>query len=77
MALRFQQLNPGGCRTYLVGRQGVKEVAQATATKLAEPGAAVLATACPQCTRVLEEGMKKVKPEMKVLDITEIVARLI
>ena len=27
MALRFQQLNPGGCRTYLVGKQGIKEVA--------------------------------------------------
>ena len=27
MALRFQQLNPGACRTYLVGKQGVKEVA--------------------------------------------------
>jgi len=35
----------------------------------------MLVTACPQCTRVLEEGMKKVKSEMKVLDITEIVAR--
>ena len=67
----------GGGDVEMVNPQGVKEVAQATATKLAEPGAAVLATACPQCTRVLEEGMKKVKPEMKVLDITEIVARLI
>jgi len=27
MALRFQQLNPGGCRTYLVGKQGIKEAA--------------------------------------------------
>jgi len=27
VALRFQQLNPGACRTYLVGKQGVKEVA--------------------------------------------------
>ena len=67
----------GGGDVEMVNPQGVKEVAQMTATKLAEPGAAVLATACPQCTRVLEEGMKKVKPEMKVLDITEIVARLI
>ncbi len=25
--LRFQQLNPGACRTYLVGKQGIKEVA--------------------------------------------------
>ena len=27
MAIRFQQLNPGGCRTYLVGKQRIKEVA--------------------------------------------------
>ena len=65
----------GGGDVEMVNPQGVKQVAQATATRLAQPGAALLATACPQCTRVLEEGMKKAKPEMKVLDICEIVAR--
>ena len=45
------------------------------AARLSQPGAELLVTACPQCTRVLEEGMKKAKPEMKVLDICEIVAR--
>ena len=67
----------GGGDVEMVNPQGVKQVGQATASKLSETGAALLATACPQCTRVLEEGMKKVKPEMKVLDITEIVARSI
>ena len=65
----------GGGDVEMVNPLGVKQVAQATANKLSQPGADMLVTACPQCTRVLEEGMKKVKPEMKVLDITEIVAR--
>lgn len=67
----------GGGDVEMVNPQGVKQVGQATASKLSQPGAALLATACPQCTRVLEEGMKKIKPEMKVLDITEIVYRSI
>lgn len=65
----------GGGDVEMVNPQGVKQVAQITAGKLSATGADLLATACPQCTRVLEEGMKKVKPEMKVLDITEIIAR--
>ncbi len=67
----------GGGDVEMVNPQGVKQVGQATATKLSQTGADLLATACPQCTRVLEEGLKKVKPEMKVLDISEIVARSI
>lgn len=67
----------GGGDVEMVNPQGVKLVGQATAGKLSATGAELLATACPQCTRVLEEGMKKVKPEMKVLDITEIVMRAI
>lgn len=67
----------GGGDVEMINPQGVKQISQATATRLSQPGAALLATACPQCTRVLEEGMKKVKPEMKVLDITEIVASLL
>jgi heterodisulfide reductase subunit D len=65
----------GGGDVEMVNPQGVKQVGQATASRLSQPGAALLATACPQCTRVLEESMKKIKPEMKVLDISEIVAR--
>ncbi|MFM8322913.1 MAG: (Fe-S)-binding protein [Chloroflexota bacterium] len=65
----------GGGDVEMVNPAGVKQVGLATAEKLSRPGAAFLATACPQCTRVLEEGMKKARPEMKVLDITEIVAR--
>ena len=67
----------GGGDVEMVNPQGVKQVGQATASKLSATGAALLATACPQCTRVLEEGMKKTKPEMKVLDICEIVRRAI
>ncbi len=65
----------GGGDVEMVNPQGVKQIAQVTAGKLSQPGAALLATACPQCTRVLEEGMKKAQPDMKVLDICEIVAR--
>jgi heterodisulfide reductase subunit D len=67
----------GGGDVEMVNPQGVKQVGLATASKLSLSGAALLATACPQCTRVLEEGMKKINPEMKVLDICEIVARSI
>lgn len=67
----------GGGDVEMVNPQGVKQVGQATAAKLSVTGADLLCTACPQCTRVLEEAMKKVKPEMKVLDITEIVIRSI
>jgi Fe-S oxidoreductase len=59
----------------MVAPTNVRQVARQTAKKLSKPGAALLATACPQCMRVLEEGLKEVNPKMKVLDITEIVAR--
>jgi len=65
----------GGGDVEMVNPQGVKQVGQATADKLSQTGAGLLATACPQCTRVLEDGMKKAKPEMKVLEICEIVAK--
>lgn len=65
----------GGGDVEMVAPTNVRQVARQTAKKLSKPGAALLATACPQCMRVLEEGLKEVNPKMKVLDITEIVAR--
>lgn len=65
----------GGGDMEMVAPERVNQVAQRTAAKLASPGAALLATACPQCTRVLERGLKEVKPALKVMDITEIVAQ--
>lgn len=65
----------GGGDVEMVNPQVVKQVGQDTATRLSQTGASLLATACPQCTRVLEDGMKKAKPEMKVLEICEIVAK--
>ena len=65
----------GGGDVEMVAPQNVRQVGCVTAARLAAPGADLLATACPQCMRVLEEGLKGVKPEMKVLDISEIVAR--
>jgi heterodisulfide reductase subunit D len=65
----------GGGDVEMVSPQTVRQVGHRTAKKLSAPGAETLATACPQCMRVLEEAMKQVKPDMKVLDITEILAR--
>ena len=65
----------GGGDVEMVSPQTVRQVGHRTAQKLSAPGAETLATACPQCMRVLEEAMKQVKPDMKVLDITEILAR--
>ncbi len=65
----------GGGDVEMVAPQNVKGVARETAAKLSEPGAALLATACPQCMRVLEEGMKSVNPQMRVLDVVEILAQ--
>jgi heterodisulfide reductase subunit D len=65
----------GGGDVEMVSPKTVRQVAHKTAQKLTGPGAEILATACPQCMRVLEEGLKQVKPQMKVLDITEILAQ--
>lgn len=65
----------GGGDVEMSAPQMTREVAKRTAAKLAAGGASLLATACPQCTRVLEEGIKTVSPGMKVMDISEILAR--
>ena len=65
----------GGGDVEMVAPERVKQVAKKTVTKLIEPGAELLATACPQCMRVLEEGVKHVKPGLKVQDIVELVAQ--
>jgi len=63
----------GGGDVEMVAPEAVKQVARQSAAKLNEPGAEVLATACPQCLRVFEEAFKDVNPKMSVLDINEIV----
>lgn len=64
----------GGGDVEMVSPDSVKKVAKETATRLAATGAEVLATACPQCMRVLEGRLGEVKPDMKVLDVSQIVA---
>lgn len=65
----------GGGDVEMVAPQAVRQVARQSAERLAAGGAGALATACPQCLRVFEEAYKTVRPEMKVLDITELLVR--
>jgi heterodisulfide reductase subunit D len=61
----------GGGDVEMVAPQNVKAVAQQTVGKLKAAGAEKLATACPQCLRVLEQA----GAGWQALDIVEIVAR--
>ncbi|HLB46224.1 MAG TPA: (Fe-S)-binding protein [Anaerolineales bacterium] len=67
----------GGGNVEMVAPQRVKQVANKTVTRLMAPNAEILATACPQCVRILEESIKQVKPTMRVMDVAELVARAI
>lgn len=64
----------GGGNAEMVAPERVKQVAIKTAAKLAASGAEIVATACPQCVRILGQGMKEAKPVMRVMDIVELVA---
>jgi len=66
----------GGGDVEMVAPDMVRKVGAITAAKMAEPGAEVLATACPQCMRVLEAGLKSADKQMEVLDIMEILAKI-
>lgn len=61
----------GGGDVEMVAPQNVKAVAQQTVGKLKAAGAEMLATACPQCLRVLEQA----GDGWQALDMVEIVAR--
>jgi heterodisulfide reductase subunit D len=65
----------GGGDAEMVAPERVRQVAQKTAAKLAAAGAEIVATACPQCLRVLESGFKDHQPSLQVLDVTELTAR--
>jgi heterodisulfide reductase subunit D len=65
----------GGGDVEMVAPGMVNKVAAETAARLQNTGAQVLATACPQCSRVLERGLKEIKAGMKTQDIVELVAR--
>jgi heterodisulfide reductase subunit D len=67
----------GGGDAEMVAPERVRQVAQQTAAKLAAPGAEIVATACPQCLRVLEAGFKQIQPSLQVFDVTELAARAI
>ena len=59
----------------MVAPDQVNKVARNTVKKLNATGANILATACPQCMRVLERDIQEAKYGMAVLDITELVAQ--
>lgn len=61
----------GGGDVEMVAPQNVQKVAHQTVSRLQETGAEALATACPQCLRVLENAAEG----WQALDIVEIVAR--
>lgn len=65
----------GGGNAEMVAPERVKQVAIKSAAKLAAPGAEIVATACPQCVRILEAGFKEVEPATRVMDVIELVAR--
>ena len=64
----------GGGNVEMVAPHRVKQVAGRSVTKLLAPGAETLATACPQCVRIFEEGVKAARSDVRVLDIAEVVA---
>jgi heterodisulfide reductase subunit D len=65
----------GGGDVEMVAPAMVHQVGARAAARLSSGGAQVLVTACPQCTRVLEQGLKEIKAEMQTQDIVELVAR--
>jgi Fe-S oxidoreductase/nitrate reductase gamma subunit len=66
----------GGGRMWLAEHQG-RRISQIRAEEISRSGAEVLATACPYCLTMLEDGVRSVQPENppKVMDVVELVAR--
>jgi Fe-S oxidoreductase len=66
----------GGGRMWLAERQG-RRINQLRAEEVIRGGAEVLATACPYCLTMLEDGLHSVQAEHppRVVDIVELVAR--
>jgi Fe-S oxidoreductase/nitrate reductase gamma subunit len=66
----------GGGRMWLAEHQG-RRISQIRAEEISRSGAEVLATACPYCLTMLEDGLRSVQPDNppKVMDVVELVAR--
>ncbi|MBI4767044.1 MAG: (Fe-S)-binding protein, partial [Deltaproteobacteria bacterium] len=66
----------GGGRMWLAEHQG-RRINHLRAEEIVQSGAEVLATACPYCLTMLEDGVHSVQAERppKVVDVMELVAR--
>ena len=66
----------GGGRMWLAENQG-RRISHLRAEEIVRSGAEVLATACPYCLTMLEDGVHSVQAERppKVVDVMELVAR--
>jgi Fe-S oxidoreductase len=66
----------GGGRMWLAEHQG-RRISQIRAEEISRSGAEVLATACPYCLTMLEDGLRSIQPDNppKVMDVVELVAR--
>lgn len=54
-----------------------QRVAARTVGKLAATGAEAIVTACPQCVRTLTRGAEQTNPALEVLDVMELLARVV
>jgi Fe-S oxidoreductase len=65
----------GGGRMWLAEHQG-RHISQLRAEEVIRSGAEVLATACPYCLTLLEDGLRSVQaePPPRVMDVVELVA---
>ncbi len=67
----------GGAQIFKESEKGTKEVYDERTHEAVETGAAVIATACPFCMTMFNDGIKNEEKELevKVLDIAELIAK--
>ncbi len=67
----------GGAQMFKESEPGQKEVNVERTTDILESGAEIVASACPFCMTMLEDGIKNVNKEdsIKVLDLAELIAK--